>query len=145
MRFGDSLDISKDRNFLIGKCRVFLPVGVFFGQLVFLDGKWACQKKTRRRQSHDYGLKFGKGVNEINLGKERRYGLHSDKQSVFTFSRPVIWTSSFKLLKFNSFKTVFLKPRLEIMFLRLPKALGWVEESTINRLVPLWFLVKGKG
>lgn len=48
------------------------------------------KRKQEERQSHDYGLKFGKGVNEINLGKERLYGLHSDKQSVFTFSRPVI-------------------------------------------------------
>lgn len=83
MRFGDSLDISKDRNFLIGKCRVFLPVGVFFSH-------GHVKRKQEERQSHDYELKFGKGVNEINLGKERRYSLHSDKQSVFTFSRPVI-------------------------------------------------------
>lgn len=48
------------------------------------------KRKQEQRQSHDYGLKFGKGLNEINLGKERRYGLHSDKQSVFIFSRPVI-------------------------------------------------------
>ena len=28
------------------------------------------KRKQEERQSHDYGLKFGKGVNEINLGKD---------------------------------------------------------------------------
>lgn len=42
------------------------------------------KRKQEERQSHDYGLKFGKGVNEINLGKEGRYGLQTIGFYIFT-------------------------------------------------------------